>query len=323
MHNLSIRHLRAFVTVADCGSFTQAAAQLHLTQSTLTAAIKQLEEQAGLVLLDRTTRRVYLSAEGERFLPVARGLLSNFDTALSDLQAIAAGQSGQVGIAASPSVLSQLLPPVIARFHKQHPAVGIHLRDDSAGGIEQRVLNNEMDFGIGGNHSHHVELSYQPILQDRYGVILPDGHPLLLTEDELEWEQLTNSQLIYLTNDTGIRAQLSRMPNDIPGGITLEGPLIEVSNPAGLAELVKEGIGIAVLPALAATTASVGSLNFVPLTTPVIEREINIITRKGRALSPAAACVIHGLQQHIEQREWQGHLKVPDREQACSRFSHG
>jgi len=307
MHNLSIRHLRAFVAVAECGSFTQAAAQLHLTQSTLTATIKQLEEQVGLVLLDRTTRRVYLSAEGERFLPVARGLLSNFDTALSDLQAIAAGQSGQVGIATSPSVLSQLLPSVIARFHEQHPAVGIHLRDDSAGGIEQRVLSNEMDFGIGGNHSHHIELDYHPVLRDRYGVILPDEHPLL-TEDELEWEQLADSQLIYLTSDTGIRAQLSRMPDDIPGGITLEGPLIEVSNPAGLAELVKEGIGIAVLPALAATTASVGSLNFVPLSTPVIEREINIITRKGRTLSPAAARIIHSLQQHIKQRQWNRHV---------------
>jgi len=307
MHNLSIRHLRAFVAVADSGSFTRAAAQLHLTQSTLTAAIKQLEEQAGLVLLDRTTRRVYLSGEGERFLPIARGLLSNFDTALSDLQAVAAGQSGQIGVAASPSVLSQLLPPIIAEFHQQHPAVGIHLRDDSAGGIEQRVLSNEMDFGIGGNHSHHIELDYQPILRDRYGVILPDGHPLL-RHNELEWAQLTDDQLIYLTSDTGIRAQLSRMPADIPGGITLEGPLIEVSNPAGLAELVKEGIGIAVLPALAATTASVSSLNFVPLTRPVIEREINIITRKGRSLSPAAASLMLRLTKHIEQQPWSGYV---------------
>lgn len=303
MHNLSIRHLRAFVAVADSGSFTQAAAQLHLTQSTLTAAIKQLEEQAGLILLDRTTRRVFLSGEGERFLPIARGLLSNFDTALTDLQAVAAGQSGQIGVAASPSVLSQLLPPVITRFNQQHPAVGIHLRDDSAGGIEQRVLSNEMDFGIGGNHSHHIELDYQPILRDRYGVILPDDHPLL-ANDMLNWEQLSNDQLIYLTSDTGIRAQLSRMPADMPGGITLEGPLIEVSNPAGLAELVREGIGIAVLPALAATTRSVGSLNFMPLKTPVIEREINIITRKGRSLSPAAAHLMGLLKQHIQQRAW-------------------
>ncbi len=303
MHNLSIRHLRAFVAVADCGSFTQAAAQLHLTQSTLTAAIKQLEEQVGLVLLDRTTRRVYLSAEGERFLPVARGLLSNFDTALSDLQAIAAGQSGQVGIAASPSVLSQLLPPVIARFHKQHPAVGIHLRDDSAGGIEQRVLNNEVDFGVGGNHSHHVELSYQPILQDRYGAVLPDGHPLLESES-LCWEDLSDYQLIYLTSDTGIRAQLSRMPVSMPTGLKLDGPLLEVSNPAGLAELVKAGIGIAVLPALAAATASFSSLHFIPLAAPVIEREINIISRRGRSPSPAAAQLSGYLQQYVQQAPW-------------------
>ncbi|MCV6587759.1 MAG: LysR substrate-binding domain-containing protein [Marinobacterium sp.] len=309
MHNLSIRHLRAFVTVAECGSFTRAAAQLHLTQSTLTATIKQLEEQAGLTLLDRTTRRVFLSGEGERFLPIARGLLSNFDTALSDLQAVAAGQSGQIGIAASPSVLSQLLPAVVARFHQQYPAVGIHLRDDSAGGIEQRVLSNEMDFGIGGNHSHHIELDYQPILRDRYGVILPDNHGLLDTS-VMHWAQLTEQQLIYLTSDTGIRAQLSRMSAQMPGGLALDGPLIEVSNPAGLAELVREGIGIAVLPALAATTASVASLNFRPLAEPVIEREINIITRKGRSLSPVAARLMDNLIQYIAQRNWPGHVSA-------------
>ena len=303
MHNLSIRHLRAFVAVAESGSFTQAAAQLHLTQSTLTAAIKQLEEQAGLTLFDRTTRRVYLSAEGERFLPVARRLLSNFDTALSDLQAVAAGQSGQVGVAASPSVLSRVLPPIVAEFNKDFPAVGIHLRDDSAGGIEQRVLSNEMDFGIGGNHSDHPELQYQPILRDRYGAVLPKAHPLL-EKETLNWSDLTDYQLIYLTSDTGIRAQLSRMPSETPTGLKLDGPLLEVSNPAGLAELVKEQIGIAVLPALAAGTASFEPLYFVPLDQPVIERQINIISRRGRSLSPAAAQFLQRLQLHIEQTQW-------------------
>ncbi|MEH6811770.1 MAG: LysR family transcriptional regulator, partial [Motiliproteus sp.] len=65
-NNLSVRHLRAFTQIAGCGSFTRAAESLHLTQSTLTATIKQLEQQLGLSLLDRTTRRVLLTSEGER-----------------------------------------------------------------------------------------------------------------------------------------------------------------------------------------------------------------------------------------------------------------
>jgi len=103
VNNTSIRHIRAFLAVARDGSFTRAAESLHLTQSTLTGTIKQLEEQAGLTLFDRTTRQVLLSGEGERFLPVAERLLSDFDTAMTDLRAVAEQQQGQVGIAASPS----------------------------------------------------------------------------------------------------------------------------------------------------------------------------------------------------------------------------
>ncbi|MBY4677141.1 LysR family transcriptional regulator [Marinobacterium sp. CAU 1594] len=288
LNNLSIRHLRAFVTVADSGSFTQAARRLHLTQSTLTATIKQLEEQAGLKLLDRTTRQVLLNAEGERFLPVAKQLLSNFDTALHDLQAVAAGQSGKIGIACSPSVLSRLLPPLIDRFHRQYPQVGLYLRDDNAAGIEQRVLNNEVDFGIGGNHSSHSELDYQPLLRDRYGVVLPPDHPLLATE-QLDWQQLQQHQLIFLTSDTGIRAQLSRIPGEAPVKLNLDGPLLEVSNPAGLAELVRARLGIAILPALAASTAAFAGLHYQPLDHPLLAREICLLTRKSRSLSPTAA----------------------------------
>ncbi|MCV6612808.1 MAG: LysR family transcriptional regulator [Amphritea sp.] len=88
--NLSIRHLRAFREVAQCGSFTQAAQRLHLTQSTLTATVKQLEQEIGLTLFDRTTRRVVLTREGQQFRSVAERLISDFDTAITDLRPLPA-----------------------------------------------------------------------------------------------------------------------------------------------------------------------------------------------------------------------------------------
>lgn len=71
-NNISIRHLRAFIEIAATGSFTRAADNLHLTQSTLTATIKQLEEQAGLKLLDRTTRRVLLTGKANISYPLQK-----------------------------------------------------------------------------------------------------------------------------------------------------------------------------------------------------------------------------------------------------------
>ncbi len=287
-NNLSVRHLRAFSQIAGCGSFTRAAESLHLTQSTLTATIKQLEQQLGLSLLDRTTRRVLLTSEGERFLPVAERLLSDFDTAITDLQARAEHQQGQVGIAASPSVLTRLLPAVVHQYNQQFPNIGLYLRDDGAGGIEQRVLDNEVDFGIAGNHSNHPDLSYQPLLKDRYGIVVPADHPLSQAPAAIDWQQLRHERLIYLSSDTGIRAQLSAVKVEDEVVLPLDGALLEVSNPAVLAALIEQRVGISILPALAAATPSFNNLYFRPLVRPLVEREVFILTRRGRSLSPAA-----------------------------------
>jgi DNA-binding transcriptional LysR family regulator len=302
-NNLSIRHLRAFVAVAHQGSFTQAAKHLHLTQSSLTATIKQLEQQTGLMLLDRTTRRVLLNPEGERFLPVAERLLSDFDTALSDLQAVAEYQHGQVGIAASPSTIARLLPPVVQAYRHHHANIGILLRDDSAAGIEQHVLANDVDFGVGGNHSDQPDLSYTPILRDRFGVVFCKGHRFEMPESEpladasIPWQALEHEELLMLSTDTGIRAQLSQTPAGHAIRLGLDHPSIEVSNPAGLAALVEAGIGLSVLPALAAGTRSFEHLAFRPLSNPAIYRDLFIIRRRGRSLSPAAHAMLQLLRQ--------------------------
>jgi len=291
-NNLSIRHLRAFVAVAHHGSFTRAAEYLHLTQSSLTATIKQLEQQTGLTLLDRTTRRVLLNPEGERFLPVAERLLSDFDTAVTDLQAVAEYQQGQVGIAASPSTIARLLPPVIRAFHDRYERIGILLRDNSAAGIEQHVLANDVDFGIGGNHSDQPELTYTPLLRDRFGVVLAPDHRLAQQSGTLDWKALAGEELLMLSTDTGIRAQLSRYPARQDIGLQLDRPTLEVSNPAGLAALVEAGLGLSILPALAAGTRSFEQLRFRALDNPALYRDLYIIRRRGRSLSPAADAML-------------------------------
>lgn len=297
---IGIRHLQAFIEVARCGSFTRAAEHLHLTQSALTATVKQLELDAGLMLFDRTTRRVDLSAEGERFLPVAQRLLSDFSTALDDLRARAELQEGRVSLAGSPSVITRLIPSALLEFRRQYPLIQIDIRDESAGSLERRVLNNEVDFAIAGNHSQHPELNYAPLICDRYGLVVPSDHPLAAAPI-LSWDQLPDDGLMLLSDDTGIRAQLTRFSNSGHIPISLDNVQIEVSNPAGMAALISQGLGFSLLPALAADTHSFADLSFIPLAQPLIEREICLITRRGRALSPAAAALVDTVEQHLAQ----------------------
>lgn len=287
MNNLSYRHLTAFIEVARHGSFTHAAEHLHVTQSTLTATIKQLESQIELQLFDRTTRRVNLTAEGERFYPVAERLVSDFDTALADLRSSALQQQGHVSISASPSVLSSLLPAVIKAYKADYPNVSISLREEGASKIEESVINNDADFGIGGNHSAHPDLLYHPILIDHYGVVMRTDDPLSTSEPSELWNAISQRDLAMLSIDNGIRLQIDAYVKSGKLPLKQDLSLLEASTPATLASLIRHGIGISILPALAASTPAFHSLLFIPLTAPSLNRELCLITRKGRSISPA------------------------------------
>lgn len=299
MNNISYRHLSAFIEVARHGSFTHAAEHLHVTQSTLTATIKQLEAQVALQLFDRTTRRVNLTREGERFYPVAERLISDFDTAINDLRASAQQQRGQVGIAASPSVLHSLLPTVIQSYRAAFPNIGLSLKEEGASGIEESVMNNRVDFGIGGNRSAHPELLYQPILQDQYGVVMGFDDPLSNCT-EIHWNEITSRSLILLSIENGIRIQLERSIKEQHLPSLFDNAMIEVSTPATLAALIQNGVGITVLPALAASTEVFHLMKFCPLTAPVLKRELCLITRKGRSIGPAGEELLKRAMQYLQ-----------------------
>lgn len=287
MNNITQRHLVAFLSVAEHESFTLAAQHLHLTQSTLTATIKQLESEAELKLFDRTTRKVQLSLNGEAFYPVAQKLVSDFDAAMKDLRATALQKQGEIKISASPSVLHTLLPDIIKTYRSAFPDVAICLREDHASAIESDVLNNRADFGFGGNHSNQPDLEYRPVLTDQYGIVSSPDYAKHLNADEFPCEQIDSSNLIMLTEDNGIRLEIEKHIKEARLPIHLPENLIEASTTSTLALLIQENMGISLLPALAASTNAFEGLSFLPLKDPFISRELCLIKRRGRSISPA------------------------------------
>lgn len=280
--------------MAEQGSFTAAANHLHLTQSTLTTQIKQLESNVGLELFDRTTRSVELTSPGESFLPVAKRLLIDFQTAIDDLSAHAALKKGKITLASSPSMLTGILPNLVKQFHEQHPNIHFLMREESAGHIENMVLEGNVDFGIGGNHSNLLDLSYTPLLTDQYGIVAKPDSKLD------RWSDLSPEKLIWLSSDTGIRTELERLYAEHQLPIDLGKIELEVSSPAALAAMVNTGLGASLIPALAASTPAFYALSFKPLKNPTLLRTIYLIQRRGRTLTPASQAFIHSLKNALK-----------------------
>ena len=132
MHTLELRHLRYFVSLAECLNFTRAAERVHVTQSTLSHQIAQLEQELGTALFERMARRVVLTEAGESFLAYAAKALKEVDQGVSDLKRAAGELSGVVRIGATHTFNVGFVPECLAAFMAKHPTVRIGVDELSA-----------------------------------------------------------------------------------------------------------------------------------------------------------------------------------------------
>jgi len=289
--NVTLRQLRAFLAVAEERSFTRAAARLRVTQSALTVAIKALEAEIGLRLLDRTTRVVAPTLHGERLLVTAGRTIEEMERALDDLEAHAQRERGHVVVAATASLISLGLAPALGVLAQRHPGITVRIIEENTGGASRRLLAGEVDLALTTLPSPDPALEAVPLLRDRFGVVCRPGHPLLRSAAEPNWNALRRFRLISLGAESGIRAVIDRHARD---RFVLPRPLYEISSVGGLRSLVRQGVGIAALPALAAAPTTQDGLVFRPLT-PEIYRMVCLARRPGRAPTPATSALVDAL----------------------------
>lgn len=307
---LSLRHLRCFVAVAETGSFTIAAGRLFQTQSSLTGAVQQLEASIGMKLFDRTTRRVEMTEEARRFKPVAERVLREFDTALDDLHAVAKSQQGHVRIAAAPSMMLHVVTPALSLFRQEFPGISISVHDGGSNKIERQVLEGEMDFGIAARLNNFQDLDYMPILRDRLGVICPARHPLARASGPLKWSDLAPHDYVGLTSDTGIGALVAQHLERLAIG-RKPGSLDQASSTTSLYALLSLGGRYSVLTALSARTAPLKEFEFRELHEPVITRDMCLIRRQLRSMSPPSLRFLEVLTSVIEADEQLAAVRLP------------
>jgi DNA-binding transcriptional LysR family regulator len=283
--NASPKQLRAFVAVARLGGFSRAAPRLFLTQSAVTTAVRELEAGLGAPLFDRTTRSVELTRFGADFLPVAERLLQDFDAAMEHAHLAAKGERGILRIAAGLSMITTFLPQVLVAFAEQYPHVQVHLRDDNGDGINHRVERSDAELGLSGKFGDNPELVFEPLFEDRFGAVCHRDYPLARAK-AVTWRDLAHHRYIASSSDTTVHAALARSVGD---SAFFRQPLYEASSLTTLESLLEAKLGFSVLTALAASHNPQRNLVYIPLVKPMVKRQVCLISREGRHLSPPAA----------------------------------
>ena len=175
---MELRHVRYFVAVAEELHFGRAAERLHLAQPPLSRQIQQLEDEIGVVLLDRNRRKVELTDAGKEFLNEARKLLADADHAIVAAQRAARGELGTLSIAFVSSTSYVFLPKVLTAFRSRYPNVDLSLHEMSSGEQIEALLECRVHVGFIRPAMPHRRLVHEVVLQEDVVMALPVNHPL-------------------------------------------------------------------------------------------------------------------------------------------------
>lgn len=308
----SIGQLRAFVAIANYGSFRKAAEQLHLSQPALSNQIRELEQAVSISLFHRTTRSVRLTIDGERFLIRARRALDELESGVAELHDQAAIQRGRVVTSCLPALAYTLLPRAIASLARHHPDIEVHVFDEVAPSLFRRVLSRKADFGIGPRPERDDDLMFTPILQDPFVSIFPRTHPIA-AHSEVPLKYLMKFPLLTLSLGSNVRTVLDRAFAE--RGFTLR-PTYEAFHRSILCGLVEAGLGVALLPKSIIAMMDTGGLMTAQLVEPTIVRELGIIQRKDQVSTPAANAFLVAFEQCLAGYEFVAPVTAPLRRNA-------
>lgn len=291
--NVTLQQLKAFVAVAETGSFADASFLLHRSQPAISITIKNLEDEIGGKLFARTTRHLNLTPEGQAFLPVAHRLLADWDKALGDLHNHFSLKLGKLNIAAIPSFAGNQLPQILARYRALYPKINISIEDVITEDVVDMVLGGRVEIGVTFDPGPFENLEFHPLFEDRFIAVLPPAHPLL-AQAEITWADLRSENYIALQKPSGVRLMVDGILED--HGLSLT-PTLEAHQLVNIGAMVAGGLGVSVVPSL--TRRQMGELGAEcrAIAAPVIARSIGILTRKRAPLSVAANAMLQVLQE--------------------------
>jgi DNA-binding transcriptional LysR family regulator len=280
MRHISLDRLRTLVTIADCGSFAEAARLLHLAPPTVSLHIADLESRIGATLLLRQRGGVAPSAAGETLIAHARRLLADAEQAVEDVRRQAQGLEGRVRLGASTNVIAHHLPKALARLGEQHPGIDVRISVLTSQEALTQLAEGTLDVGLVAlPQSQMKNVSIEPWRKDPVMAFMPADWacPRQVTPEWIAARPL-------ILNDSNTR--LSRIASDwFAAGGQYPTPRIKLNYTEAIKRLVAAGYGATLLPQENAAEPEDARIVVRPLR-PALSRELGLAFRTANADRP-------------------------------------
>ena len=288
---MELHQLRYFCAVADSGSFSRAAEHCHVSQPSLSQQILKLESELGARLFDRLSRSVRLTEVGKTFLPRARAVLRELESARGDVVESKDSVSGHVTVGVIPTVAPYFLPPVLAAFSRRFAESAVMVVEEITPVLLERLRAGTIDIAVLALPVRGHEFDALPLLSEPLFAALPKKHALArrtsITLRDLRKEPFLLLRDGHCFRENAVAAcDRARISPQV---------VFESGQFSSLLALVGAGVGVSLVPAMAVDRRS--QVRFVRISDLAAIRTIGALTLRGRSLSRAHHAFLSELRQ--------------------------
>ena len=278
MRSLNLDQLRAFIEVAERGSFTAAARELNLTQPAVTHQVQELERRFKVALVERFGKRAYLTQAGEKLIEHARNLLEEDTRTQVMMRRFGDGWLGRVRIGTSMTVLMYMLPPILRQLKSDHPQLEINLKAGLTTTTLQMLKTNALDLGLCALPIEDPAFETVQLFKDQLVAILPAelGHiPKRVTP-----AFLSRCPLILGSENSALRRTITEW---LAAAGPPPRPLMEFDNVEAMKSVVAVGLGASIVPSLSLGAGHIPVANMLvrPLT-PSASRRVGLVRLRSK-----------------------------------------
>ncbi len=291
---MEISALQAFVKVAESGSFSRAAEQLHLTQPAISKRVASLEAELGAPLFDRIGRRILPTEAGQQLLPRARRLLLEVADMRRTVSNLTEGVAGTLAMGTSHHIGLRRLPPVLRAFSGRHPEVRLDLHFMDSESASAAVERGELEMAVVTLPPRPSKnLTLRPVWNDPLCFVAAGDHPLA-TLPAPTLAGLARFPAVLAARGTYTREIMEEalLPLGLKVQIGMETNYLET-----LKMMAAIGLGWSLLPE---TMSGEGGLRVLPIREISLRRQLGIVTHRGRTLSNAALAMVASCEAHAD-----------------------
>lgn len=294
---MNLHHLSIFHSIAETGSISAAAKQLHISQPALSHELKVFERRIGVALFERLPRGMRLTEAGEVLHDYASRLFEIARTAESAMREVAGAKHGDLALGASNTIGTYVLPRLLAMYRQANPGVKISLFVGNTEQVSQGVADLRFTLGFIEGPLHVSGLASTQFRKDELVPVVSPGHPLALKK-RIAPSDISGRPLLMREAGSGTRELIA---DAMQASGVEQGPIMEFGNTEALKQAALHGGGVAWLPRICIQQELAdGVLRALPTKKLTIHRPLSVVRRPKAHTSPATEAFLKLLHRHAE-----------------------